>query len=42
MINTKKEQGRDKFHRAMRAIADELRADRTSKITSSVRCSIVT
>lgn len=28
MINTKKEQGRDKFHRAIRAIADELRGNR--------------
>lgn len=42
MIDTKKEQERDELHRAIWAIADELRADRTSKIMSSVRCSIVT
>ena len=40
MIDTKKEQERDELHRAIWAIADELR-DGTSKIMFWVRCFIV-
>lgn len=44
MIDTKKEQERDELHRAIWAIADELRGAVDGwdfKIMSSVRCSIV-
>lgn len=48
MIDTKKEQERDELHRAIWAIADELRGAvdgwdfKNYVIMSSVRCSIVT